>query len=433
MKLVVGMLLALILLAGAPAGTLQWAAPVLVVSDTVFASRPALAGRDSTLWAVWWQDTGTVAAQHDGNVWHPLEFVQSGGPAGVAFTLDDEHAPWIAYGRSEAREVQCVFTRRSADTWTRPAVFFRDTTIMTPTPALAPHPQRGVQAAWVNFSDPACLLTARGTSDSWTAPQVVNSFPGYLFHHHKDIARLRDGRLLVAWYCFPESGGRNLYTSFGSGDSWSRPVHVVFPSPQYGVTSTLVWMDASGVARIAWQALDTETMQDKLYSARFDGTQWVEPVLLDSGGSFVGCTDTAGWGWILYVRPNGQSVVRYHDGSNWTAPMPGPPDSLSSAGIGVAHGRIWVLWLKPVSETRALLYCSSAGHPLAVMDPPALPQQPSLPVASPSVIRAGTSLHLTGLRPGQNVQLLDAAGRKLNPQAEVLSTSSLPPGVYFLH
>jgi len=309
-------------------------------------------------------------------------------------------------------------------------VFFRDTAAVT-NPALAPHPRQGVQAAWISCGDPARLLTAQGTADSWTTPQCIDYFPYYLFLHHKSLARLDGDRLMAAWHCYPEGRGRNLYTSIGSGDSWTGPVHVVFPAPQYVRCPPLMWMDASGTPRIAWQALDTETMQDKLYSARFDGTQWVEPVLLDSGGSFVGCTDTAGWGWILYVRPNGQSVVRYHDGSSWTAPMPGPPDSLSSAGIAVAHGRIWVLWLKPVSETRALLYYSSAGHPLAVGEP-GLPSRPAQLPASPSVVRAGTPLRVTGLQPGQTAHVLDAAGRSLSLTAEDARTLSLSPGVYFI-
>ena len=320
---------------------------------------------DAVLWAAWGETdrlNSLKISRHDGGQWCYPESVELDYPKGqFALALDNELNPWAAYVHWNAPEWQWMYVRRSADTWTRPAVFFSDTGPGS-VPAMAPHPKQGVQVLW-RYGWFARLLTAQATADSWTTPHVLDSFPMYLHPHHLGITRLDNRWLMAGWSCYPDNRGRNLHTSIGAGHSWTEPVHVVFPPPQHINNPPLMWMDRYQTLRIVWQA------GYMLYSGRFDGRQWVEPVLLDSGGSFTGCTDTAGWAWVLHVRDDGRGVVRYHDGDSWSAPMPGPPDSLAGATIAAAYGRIWVVWCRLLSETKTLLYYSSADRPQVGIKP----------------------------------------------------------------
>jgi hypothetical protein len=55
-------------------------------------------------------------------------------------------------------------------------------------------------------------------------------------------------------------------------------------------------------------------------------------------------------------------------------------------------------------------------------------------VVSPSVLRPGARLHLSGLLPGAQVELLDISGRVCSSSdlSFVLGTSPLRPGAYFI-
>jgi hypothetical protein len=440
-------LLISVLVSGAAAGTLRWTEPAAVwpdttSGDTLYQGMAAVAGADTVLWAAWWQQRGsesdsmvTKAARHDGVRWHVPERIRQpeGVSAGLSMALDNEQDPWIAYRNYILlEENRCAYARRTADTWTQPAVFYRYPGGRTRPPILARHPVRGVQAVWVSFYSEAHLLTAQGTADSWTTPHIVDSFPAYTQDHPPSIALLSNNRFMLAWPCTSRIAGWNLYTSIGSGDSWTEPVHVVFPSPQQPhLDAPLVWADPFGAARIAWQRWRWyEGWTSEFHSARFDGSQWLEPVLVDTGGTLVGCSDEAGWGWTLYFRKDGRSSVRYHDGTHWSPPMPGPPDSIIPIPrIAVAFGRVWVFWVRRSNE-RSLVYYSSAGHPQAVSEPGRTPlRQP----AGPTIVRGFLSLQSAIWYLQSGIVLLDVTGRKV---MDLLPGENdvrhLSPGVYFL-
>lgn len=436
-----------LLQSGFRAGTLRWTTPAPVAPDTasrVFQSGAVVTGADTVLWLAWLEqrEEGPVRlkmSRHDGTRWRSPDSVSMGDsegrdPGPPCLVLDDQMDPWMVFDVTWGPgPIGCAYVRRSGDTWTHAAMITRDTARWGATPALGTHPRQGVQALWVRMGFPyAYLLTAQGSADSWTQPSVVDSFPGYMLDFTPAVAPLNDSQLMAAWYCSYDGSNFDLHTCVGVADSWGEPVLVVFHDPADDCRPRLC-VDTSGLVRVVWYRAYSMT-----YSARYDGAVWVDPVLLDSNARWANaCTDERGWTWVVYTRQYGsgyQSLVRPHDGTNWGEPSPGPADSTATVlYIAAAHGRLWAVWQRRLSPTKVLLYYShTLPSGVAEQNPPALPQRPGLPAVTLSVIRAGTSLHLTGLRPGQKVQLLDAAGRELNPQAEALSTSFLPPGVYFL-
>jgi len=193
----------------------------------------------------------------------------------------------------------------------------------------------------------------------------------------------------------------------------------------------------SGRVRAVWQKeLD-------VYTARYDGVNWVEPLKLADAASGAGyCTDELGRIWVVYDVRTGssdyQTTVRYFDGQDWSDTSAVVVDALGGgAAIAVAHGRVWVTWLNRVSSKR-LAYYSSADVSGISETPARLPAAGQALRAYPNPFRRSTRITLAGDQ-RLSLSLCDATGRQLYTMTEgsrqfVWSPpkNEAQPGVFFL-
>jgi len=450
MKPAAAALLITVLVSGAAAGTLRWTEPVPIWPDTagtdiLWQSRPVLTGNDTALWAVWWQgkgDSGHIkATRHDGRQWLPPVSVfhgtRSNPPYYLRLTLDREQEPWVVYDLVDTTGADLLYSHRSGDTWTHPAVVIRDSRRKPYAPGLGAHPQGGVQVAWVReeWYD-VWLYTAHGTEDSWTTPVMVDAAEAIMLMRSPAVAAINDSQMMVVWPACRDLVHTPLWSMVGSGTSWTEPVAVAFPPGGTEYPAQLVVPRTGpgvGDVRLFWHR-NGHGLQTARYD--YDGERWVEPLQLDPEctGEPAACTDEYGWTWVSHYNQLGdywRSVVRYHDGTAWSEPMiPHTDTALAIVGLAAAHGRIWAIMRGYQAYPGRLLYYSSVAHPLAVSEPDRTPvRQP----AGPTIVRGILNLQSGIWNPESDFVFLNASGRKvMELQPGENDVRHLAPGVYFI-
>jgi hypothetical protein len=250
---------------------------------------------------------------------------------------------------------------------------------------------------------------SEGVADSWTTPQVVDSFPNYELGFGTDVAVLNDSQVMAVWDCSYDGWDVDVFSSVRTRDTWSEPVPIVFQDPSVDGNPYLC-VSPSGCVRAVWQKeLD-------VYTARYHGTNWVEPLMLADAASGAGyCTDELGRIWVVYdVRIGSgsyQTTVRYFDGQDWSDTSAVVVDALGGgARIAVAHGRVWVVWEEPMSPWQ--VYYSSADASGISEAMSALAVSGRVLFAVPNPFHHSTRITLSDSR-WLSVSLCDAAGRRL--------------------
>ncbi|MFO7638378.1 MAG: T9SS type A sorting domain-containing protein [bacterium] len=451
-------LLITVLVSGVTAGILRWTEPVPVWpdtagTDTLWQAGPVLAGNDTALWAIWRQTKGDSshikATCHNGEQWLPPVSVFHGTrdnpPYFLRLTLDREQEPWVVYDFVDSTGANLLYSRRWGDTWTHPALINRDSRRGPHDPGLGAHPQGGVQVAWVRGgAQEVWLFTARGTEDSWTTPVMIDAAEAIMVMRSPTVAAINDSQMMVVWPACRDLVHTPLWSMVGSGDSWTEPVAVAFPpgGTEYPAQLTVTQTGpGAGDVRLFWHR-NSHGIQTARYD--YDGEKWVEPLQLDPEctGNPVACTDEYGWTWVSHYNQLGdywRSVVRYHDGTAWSEPMPHTDTALAIVGLAAAHGRIWAMMGGYEAYPGQMLYYSSAAHPLAVAEPGQTPvRQPS----GPTIIRGVLTLPRRGAGhdPGSENRsgscpalLLNISGRKvMELQPGDNDVRHLAPGVYFI-
>uniref|UniRef100_A0A7C4CC19 T9SS type A sorting domain-containing protein n=1 Tax=candidate division WOR-3 bacterium TaxID=2052148 RepID=A0A7C4CC19_UNCW3 len=414
---------------------------------------PALASADTALWIAWRQKKGSgpscvKVASHDGSQWQTPDSLSPWSPDAAAITVClalDRANPWLVYDSYAQNDtVRLLYAFRSGDTWTSPRTLARDSIIWSYYPALTAHPEGGVQAVWNRQGYPwAWLYTARGTADSWTSPVLLDSFNAVMLRYEMAIADLiGSNKMMAVWFCTRDDENFDLWSSVGNNASWSRPIPVVYHDPPSDYLPQLSVTRAGnrlGDVRVFWQRSGSG-----IVTARYDRDQeqWVEPFVLDSAAEYsLGghvCTDEHGWTWVTYrhvVWPHQRFFLRYHDGAGWSEPIHVPfvESTVTFTYVAAAHGRIWLFWVRRPSDTRSLLYYSSAGHPLAISERAVQPRVAlgtMLADPVPSVFRTSAAICYS-LNASARVSLAvhDATGRSVR----TLLNSGQEPGRHAVH
>jgi len=389
---------------------------------------PTLAGRDTVLWCTWFERRSPgpkylKLARHDGSNWRPPDSVfltDSGGrgPGRAVSILDQEKLPWVAFDfYAPPDSVFTLYTRFTGDSWTRPEMLAEDTAYWGRYHSLCATNTEAVVAAWVREGPVLTnyLYVSEHSADSWSTPTLVDSFPGYMVQYQTAVAPLDDSLRVVVWSCMRDGGNLDLYFSVGAAQEWTEPRPVVsvdpiadeFPRLSEGVAGTvmLVWRRGAGV-----------------YSARFDGSSWVDVLEVESSVDELGfstCVDDGGRLWATLAATDStdrSGRVRAYEGSRWSAPMTGPPDSATTTWeFASAFGQLHVAWLRMESPHKWTIYWSGANFP-------GVQERNSIEVkrwTGPTILRAPELVRFEG-------RILDITGR------EVTDRTALRPGVYFL-
>jgi hypothetical protein len=183
----------------------------------------------------------------------------------------------------------------------------------------------------------------------------------------------------------------------------------------------------------------TWTGGDTVFCAHHDGTRWLETERFGIGYTQKGmlCCDHRGRVWALWVGEHPADdtfdlLVRYYDGSEWSDPSVVVTDNLYVwPTITAALDRVWVVWTRWKSASRFVLYYR---HTL----PTGIAERGRTRLEgiriSPSVLRPGASLNLSGLPPGARVVLLDVSGRiRFTSGSSLIPLpSSLAPSLFFI-
>jgi hypothetical protein len=279
-------------------------------------------------------------------------------------------------------------------------------------------------AVWVKYvpgvpGSNTCLFVSETVADSWTTPQVVDSFPNYELGYSTAVAVLNDSQVMAAWNCCYDGWNIDVFSSVRTRDTWSEPVPIVAPEPSVDGNPYLC-VSPSGCVRAVWQKeLD-------VYTARYDGTNWVEPLMLADAASSAGyCTDELGRIWVVYDAYVGsstyQTTVRYFDGQNWSDTSVVVVNDLGGgARIAVAHGRVWVVWLNRISHQKCLLYYSSANASGISETDVRFTGSSRVLRAAPNPFHRSTRITLTGGK-WLSVSLCDAAGRRIRTLTDGLA------------
>jgi hypothetical protein len=411
---------------------LQWTQPEPVspdTADTVYQVDFALAGTGDELCCTWLDWQGHEApycfkvSRHNGTWWLPAESLGSTPYSlyhGIATrpVVDSQFRVWVSWHQSSTPPDSTVFCYRryEGDTWTAPATISIDTAYRGFNYTLAPRPDSGMVAVWVKsvLGSATCLFMSEENADSWTTPEVIDSFPNYELRFSTDVAVLNDSQVMAVWDCSYDGWNVDVFSSVRTLGAWSEPVPVVSQDPSVDFDPYLCVSPSCSV-RVFWQKeLD-------VYTARYTGTNWVEPLMLVDDARGAGyCTDELGRIWVVYdVYIGGreyQTTVRYFDGQVWSDTSAVTVDRLGGgARIAVAYGRVWVLWGHVDSEaspTKALIYYSSASVSGICERPARLPASGRVLRASPNPFRQSTRITLVGDK-WLSVNLCDAAGRQL--------------------
>ncbi len=452
-SLILFLLASLLLPLPAGADSIGWSTPRQLAPATAACLQqygPSPAARDPSLWTLWFEEKDTSlsrstlkASRFSNGSWSEPESVTS-DTADFIFVqtaVDAALNPWAVWSRGRYISPDsgfsfCLWSRRQGDSWTSPELISRDTAGHGGSPSVTSDPVQGIWAIWHKIQDDSVsILSSYCRTDSWAPQAVVARFLWWFVPYVPVITAPSGGKVRSVWTgALPI--GIGIYSATWSGDSWED--HELIPEGSLGYWPS-VCSDSVGGTWVTWY--DGFSGDSGLIRcAHHDGTGWTETWRLATGNVSVYrgmlCCDEQGWIWALWVQPHGTAdgpdiCVRYFDGDSWSdrSVVATPARMIICPRIAAALGRVWVTWTQCESDDRWLLYYSHtlpagiAGHER---------QRLAAVRVSPSVVRAGTAIRLSGLQPGQTVQLLDATGRKVELRTRDLCTSLLSPGVYFV-
>lgn len=447
----VGVLLVLYLLPSRAAlAQITWSPPRPLAPDTaafVRQSWHSVAARDTALWALWYEDRNTgqylIKASRfseSAGAWLKPESVASDTTQSyfVETAVDADLQPWAVWRSSrffgpESSYSFLYWSRRQGNSWINPCLITTDTTGAGGYPGVCADPEQGIWAVWaVAKDDSISTFSSYCRTDSWTPPALVDRNLWWFAPFHPVVTASPGGKVRIVWLAWLA-----LNSATWAGDSWENREFI--PEARKGYYHS-VCSDSAGGTWVMWYDADSG---NAIRCARHDGTGWTDMWTLATGNvsCFKGmlCCDAQGRVWAVWVDTGGIST-RYFDGVDWSDRSVVAP----RAGITIfpritaGLGRVWVVWEQRESDDRWLLYYSHTQGPGVAGHEP----QGSYTVrVSPSVVRAGTAIRLSGLQSGHTVRLLDAAGRSVELPAEKsgtgsqvlgLSTAGLSPGVYFV-
>jgi YD repeat-containing protein len=317
--------------------------PINTASDTIVT---AINGARAT---VAWQHnqtaTGTVfdlyVARFDGTSWlaPQLAEARAENAAQASIAIDDQGNITLAFQQSDGTAASLYVNRftQSTGTWSGAALRESSATDIND-PQMAFDASGNGLLIYRTGSDVRAQRYTRSTN-SWAATEITLDARGNTTFAPTLGIDYATGNAIAAWV---QSDGiaNSVFTAryTASSNTWTAPELIDgAPAPSFNVNATISSLSAAmnnGRAVVAWQHLQAAggTVYD-VFAARFDGTSWLAPVLMESAAANASSTnvaiDSSGNAAVVFRQSDGTAESVYVARFNVAAP---PPYYLVPAG-----------------------------------------------------------------------------------------------------
>ncbi|MCS7056241.1 MAG: glycoside hydrolase [Thermoflexales bacterium] len=213
-------------------------------------------------------------------------------------------------------------------------------------PAVAHAPDGSIYVAWEHRSGsptaPADIYVARWDGTNWSTPWRVDNAPPRIRSVNPSIAANATG-VFVAWQDYRNgSANADIYSARWNGSAWIEAPAVTQPGAQ-----TLPALRAAGSeVRLAWQ--DERAGQADVYSARWDGSTWISSAPLHGNPVRLpyqmhpALASSNAQSWILFTdQREGMAelyAARMVSFSQWTTPTAMPTQASVGGSLNLGSG-----------------------------------------------------------------------------------------------
>lgn len=213
-------------------------------------------------------------------------------------------------------------------------------------PAVTHAPDGSIYVAWEHHSGaptaPADIYVARWNGTSWSAPWRVDNAPPRVRSVNPAITAGPTG-LFVAWQDYRHgSANADIYTARWNGSAWVETAAVT----QTGAQTLPALRAGNSEARLVWQ--DERAGQADVYSALWSGSAWISPTLLHGNPArlpyqmYPALASGNGQNWVLFTdQREGMAelyAARMISFTQWATPTALPTRAAMDGSLDVGSG-----------------------------------------------------------------------------------------------